>query len=178
MGIGSYSFLITGWARFSKFSYLGGIRACSQIISYEINLNILLIISIFLLTNINFNFFNEFFFYLNFFFILIWFIICLSETNRAPFDFRERERELISGFNTEYGSVGFVFFILSEYGIIIFFSYFISCLLNTFSFFFLIILFIIIRSSFPRFRYDFLINFIWFKILPLICLFLTFLINF
>ena len=178
IGINSYSFIITGWARFSKFRYLGGIRASSQTISYEISLTILLFISIFFFSNLKLISFKEFFFFNNFILICLWIIVILAETNRSPFDFREGERELISGFNTEYGSIGFFFFILAEYRIIIFFSYFISILINSIIFFFLIIFFLIRRSSYPRFRYDFLINFIWFKILPFICVLFIFYINF
>lgn len=178
IGVNSYSFIITGWRRFSKFSYLGGIRASSQTISYEISLTLNLLIRIFFFNNLKINFFKEFFFFLIILNFIIWLIIILAETNRAPFDFREGERELISGFNTEYGSIGFVFFILSEYGLIIFFSYFISIILNINIFLFILIFFLIIRSSFPRFRYDFLINLIWFKILPFVCLMILFLIRF
>jgi len=49
--------------------------------------------------------------------IIFWFVLILSETNRAPFDFAEGERELIRGFNVEFRSIGFVFLFLGEYGI-------------------------------------------------------------
>lgn len=55
----------------------------------------------------------------------VWFVSCLAETNRTPFDFAEGESELVSGFNVEYGSFGFAFIFIAEYGVIIF----MSCLL-------------------------------------------------
>jgi len=60
--------------------------------------------------------------------VLIWFITCVAETKRAPFDFAEGERELVSGFNVEYGSMGFAFLFLREYGKIILMSYLTSLL--------------------------------------------------
>jgi NADH-ubiquinone oxidoreductase chain 1 len=179
LGIRVYSFVLAGWSRFSKFGYLGGIRASSQTVSYEIRLRILLISIIFFSINFSVSLLkiNNFYFII-FPLILNWIISLISETNRAPFDFSEGERELISGFNIEYGSSGFVLYFLSEYAIIIFFSLF-TCFLfnfNLFTFFLLLFLFISLRTSFPRFRYDFLLKFIWFKILPFICLFFIFLI--
>ena len=178
IGINSYTFLITGWISYSKFSYIGGVRASSQTLSYEIVLSLVIFILIFFFINKKLNYFNFFFFFFNFIILVICIFIILVETNRAPFDFREGERELISGFNTEYGSLGFVFFILSEYTIIIFFSFFFSIILNIKVFFFLLFIFLIRRTRFPRFRYDFLINFMWFKKLPFICIFFIFLQNF
>ena len=170
IGLNSYRFILTGWARYSKFSYLGGIRACSQTISYEICLTLIILLTSFFFSNLSFFFLNEYYFSINFIILLIWIIIILAETNRAPFDFREGERELISGYNTEYGSLGFVFFILSEYRIIIFFCLFVRSMMSIKIFFVLLIFFVITRTRFPRFRYDYLINLIWFKLLPFICL--------
>lgn len=175
LGISVYSFVIRGWSRFSKFGYLGGIRASSQTVSYEISLAILIISLIYFLKNFQLKiFFEKFFFLLIFPLFICWIISIISETNRAPFDFSEGERELISGFNIEYGSSGFILFFLSEYSIIIFFSFFTIFLLNLnyFIFFLILFLFISLRTSFPRFRYDFLIQLIWFKILPFLCVFL------
>lgn len=53
----------------------------------------------------------------------MWLVSCLAETNRTPFDFSEGESELVSGFNVEYGGVGFAFIFMSEYGVIIIMSY-------------------------------------------------------
>ena len=173
-GIGIYSFVLRGWSRFSKFGYIGRIRARAQTISYEICLAILLLIIIIFLGNFTFINFNENMFYILFPLFLSWGFTVISETNRAPFDFAEGERELISGFNIEYGSAGFVLFFLREYNIIIFFRILTVLLFNINFLIFFIILFILIslRTTFPRFRYDFLQEFIWFKMLPLLCLLL------
>jgi NADH-ubiquinone oxidoreductase chain 1 len=153
---------------------LGGIRASSQTVSYEVILTLLLFISILFFNKINLRIKNINIYLLTLPLIIIWVITLVRETNRAPFDFREGERELISGFNIEYGARGFTLFFLAEYSIIIFFSLFLSNLINRKWFIFITILYIIIqiRTSFPRFRYDFLISLIWFKLLPFRCLLL------
>lgn len=180
-GISVYSFVLRGWSSFSKFAYLGGLRASSQTVSYEVGLAVVLIIILAFLKNYRIQFFRDF--YILFFLtpvLFIWLIIILIETNRAPFDFSEGERELISGFNIEYGAGGFVLFFLAEYSIIIFLSLFTSLLFSFNFLIFLIILFLFIsmRTTFPRFRYDFLLRFLWFKILPFSILFYIFLLIF
>ena len=90
----------------------------------------------------------------------------LAETNRTPFDFAEGESELVSGFNVEYGRGGFALLFLAEYGRIIFISYLISVIFwgginliffNLVSLFFCY-LFVWVRGTLPRFRYDKLIS--------------------
>lgn len=101
-------------------------------------------------------------------FPLFW-MRCVAETNRAPFDFREGERELISGFNVEYGARGFVLLFLAEYGIVLYFSMLMSLVFFCFSlllYSLLVGVFIFIRRVYPRFRYDFLMQITWLKFLP------------
>ena len=102
----------------------------------------------------------------------LWFVSCVAETNRAPFDFAEGESELVSGFNVEYGAVGFALIFLAEYANILVIRLFRVVLFLGGPFLivlcsdFVIIvkvmilafLFIWIRASYPRFRYDFLMN--------------------
>merc|ERR1711950_109357 len=103
-------------------------------------------------------------------------ISCIAETNRTPFDFAEGESELVSGFNIEYGRVGFALIFIAEYASIIFirvvFSLmFFSSRTNNLYFYLLItslvIVWIWVRTTFPRYRYDKLINLAWKIYLPI-----------
>lgn len=120
-----YSIIFSGWARNSKYSILGSYRGIAQSISYEVSFSFI-IITIFLFNNklifFNFEFIQQWVFYFFRFFVLflIWFFSILAETNRTPFDLSERESELVSGFNIEYGGFEFALIFIAEYGNIIF----------------------------------------------------------
>merc|ERR1712080_584080 len=106
---------------------------------------------------------------------VLWFIICLSESQRTPFDLAEGESELVSGFNTEYRAAYFALLFLGEYMSILFVSL-LSCLLifgllignMLFNFILILIftLFIWCRCPFPRMRFDYLMMYLWKHILP------------
>ena len=172
-----FSVLIAGWSSNSKYSLIGSLRSVAQSISYESVFRTLFILirlvassfSILSLTRVS---------KLAFFIIFpLWLICVLAETHRAPFDFRESESELVSGFNTEYSGAYFAFVFLSEYRVLLF-----SCVLITYIFipqfllvnwavyvFFRIVfrfIFIWIRITFCRFRYDMLIILAWKTMLP------------
>ena len=94
---------------------------------------------------------------------LAWLASCLAETNRTPFDFAEGESELVSGFNIEYSAGGFALIFMSEYASILFISvlytvFFLGCNIVSYSFFlkvtFISYVFIWVRGTLPRFRYD------------------------
>ena len=166
------------------YSFIGGLRASAQVISYEIRFFFILFCPIMYLAKYNtHNYFNNFFFVFFFMWCLfvLWIITCLAETNRAPFDFAEGEREIVSGFRIEYGALQFGFLYLSEYGsimllrlltVLFFFSnnIFLTFLLVKF----FIYVFIWVRASFPRFRYDMLMTFAWIGILPFVLCLLFF----
>lgn len=172
VGFRVYTTIIRGVVRKSKYPMLGSVRSRSQSVSFEIAFSIYLFCIIFHLNHFSFEPILNF----NLLFLLIPFLLMiLAELNRAPFDFSEGERELVRGFNVEYSRVGFVFLFLSEYGILILFSVLFSVLFLDFSFLGYFVMFrilIFIRSSYPRYRYDMLINFFWFKLLPISILFL------
>uniref|UniRef100_A0A343VVI7 NADH-ubiquinone oxidoreductase chain 1 n=1 Tax=Bothromesostoma personatum TaxID=27905 RepID=A0A343VVI7_9PLAT len=171
-----YSILFSGWSSNSKYSFLGSLRGAAQVISYEISMLTLIFFPSAISSTFNINFINIGFHYsiLVFVFVFIlWLITIVAETNRSPFDFAEGESEIVSGFNTEYSSFIFALLFLGEYGNIIFISF-----LTSFIFFpnfpvlyfiipiFIIFLFLVFRGTFPRFRYDLLMNLAWKVILP------------
>ena len=150
-------------------------RGAIQVISYEVALLTLKFFPCCFKSSLNFySFFKKLFFLgLVLPLLVLWVVRMIGETNRAPFDFAEGERELVSGFNVEYSSFGFALLFLAEYGRIILVR-FITVLLFLPSFFlrnillgnFLCFFFIVFRGSFPRWRIDFLMSLGWKVILP------------
>lgn len=167
VGIGVFGVMISGIISNSKFGYLGGIRASAQSVRYEIVFSLVLFR---IMVGYGSLFWSrgEYLLWLLFPF---WIFTILSEVNRAPFDFAEGERELISGFNTEYSSSLFVLIFLREYGMVLVFSFLTSSLFcggsvligGLFSF-----MFLFFRSCYPRFRFDMLIGICWLFLLPII----------
>nr|YP_009487627.1 NADH dehydrogenase subunit 1 [Anopheles costai]YP_009487874.1 NADH dehydrogenase subunit 1 [Anopheles forattinii]YP_009487978.1 NADH dehydrogenase subunit 1 [Anopheles nr. costai SP02_17_3]AWB98224.1 NADH dehydrogenase subunit 1 [Anopheles costai]AWB98354.1 NADH dehydrogenase subunit 1 [Anopheles costai]AWB98575.1 NADH dehydrogenase subunit 1 [Anopheles costai]AWB99004.1 NADH dehydrogenase subunit 1 [Anopheles forattinii]AWB99511.1 NADH dehydrogenase subunit 1 [Anopheles nr. costai SP02_1 len=179
--LGVYTVMIAGWSSNSNYALLGGLRAVAQTISYEVSLALILLSFIFLIGNYNFlNFFNYqsyiWFIFFCFPLGLVWLASCLAETNRTPFDFAEGESELVSGFNVEYSSGGFALIFLAEYSSILFMSMlfvviFLGSDIYSFMFFlkltFISFIFIWVRGTLPRFRYDKLMYLAWKSFLPL-----------
>lgn len=178
--LGVYTVIIAGWSSNSNYALLGGLRSVAQTISYEVRLALILLSFVFLINNYNILIFYYYQVYLWFFIILyplafIWLIISLAETNRTPFDFAEGESELVSGFNVEYRRGSFALIFLSEYARILFISMlfrliFLGGDVINFIFYFKLIfisfVFIWVRGTLPRFRYDKLIYLAWKSFLP------------
>jgi len=145
---------------------LGSLRARAQTISYEISLIFLLLTIILLGNDYLVSYPDRFSLALIIApVLLIWIITIISETNRAPFDFAEGERELVSGFNIEYRSGGFAMLFLAEIFNILFISLLTgvllfsgNSLLTTFASGLIAVGYLITRASYPRLRYDLLIG--------------------
>nr|AVN67981.1 NADH dehydrogenase subunit 1 [Neolaxta sp. B107] len=190
--LGVYTVMIAGWSSNSNYSLLGGLRSVAQTISYEVSLALILLSFIFLIGSYNLMNFYHYQIYLWLIFVtlplsLVWFTSCLAETNRTPFDFAEGESELVSGFNVEYSSGGFALIFLAEYASILFMSMMFCVIFlggDVNSFFFYIklslisFLFIWVRGTLPRFRYDKLMYLAWSSFLPMSLNYLIFFLGF
>nr|URX54486.1 NADH dehydrogenase subunit 1 [Neotermes sp. 8 AB-2022a] len=179
--LGVYTVMIAGWSSNSNYSLLGGLRSVAQTISYEVSLALILLSFVFLICGydlVDFYYFQHYLWLIFFTLPLsfLWFISCLAETNRTPFDFAEGESELVSGFNIEYGAGGFALIFLAEYASILFMGLlfcviFLGCDLDSLFFYislsFISYLFIWVRGTLPRFRYDKLMYLAWSSFLPL-----------
>nr|APC60907.1 NADH dehydrogenase subunit 1 [Hoplomys gymnurus] len=183
-----YSILWSGWASNSKYALFGALRAVAQTISYEVTLAIILL-SI-LLLNGTFTLSTLMITQKNIWLIIptwplamMWFVSTLAETNRAPFDLTEGESELVSGFNVEYAAGPFALFFMAEYMNILLMNALTTIIflnsmmmitspeLHSMNFMIktltLTILFLWVRASYPRFRYDQLMHLLWKNFLPL-----------
>lgn len=190
--IGVYTVIIAGWSSNSNYALLGGLRAVAQTISYEVRLSLIIISRIIIIIDFNLIIFIEYqklrwFFFLIFPLSMCWLSSSLAETNRTPFDFAEGESELVSGFNVEYRRGGFALIFLAEYSRILFMRLLFSLIflggfnLNFFFYFKLVILsfiFIWVRGTLPRYRYDKLMYLAWKRYLPISLNFLLFYIGF
>nr|YP_010022848.1 NADH dehydrogenase subunit 1 [Sarcophaga shnitnikovi]QOP39696.1 NADH dehydrogenase subunit 1 [Sarcophaga shnitnikovi] len=190
--LGVYTVMIAGWSSNSNYALLGGLRAVAQTISYEVSLALVLLSFVFLIGGYNMLMFYKYQLFIWFLFImfpmaLVWFSISLAETNRTPFDFAEGESELVSGFNVEYSSGGFALIFLAEYASILFMSM-LFCVMflgsDVFSLLFYVkltfisFMFIWVRGTLPRFRYDKLMYLAWKSFLPFSLNFLLFFVGF
>lgn len=192
--IAGYGILLAGWSANSKYAFLGSLRSTAQLISYELILSSVLLIVILLTGSLNVITIIEsqsIVIYLLPLFplFIVFFIGSIAETNRAPFDLAEAESELVSGFMTEHSASIFVFFFLGEYASIV-----LICILNSILFLggylnilnydfylspinlalktvLLIFVFIWVRASFPRIRFDQLMSVCWTVLLPVIIAF-------
>nr|ACO05501.1 NADH dehydrogenase subunit 1 [Lyciasalamandra antalyana] len=183
-----YSILGSGWSSNSKYALIGALRAVAQTISYEVTLGLILLCLVLMtgsFTLMNFNITQEFMWFMipAWPMAAMWFISTLAETNRAPFDLTEGESELVSGFNVEYAGGPFALFFLAEYSNILLMNTLSAILflgstlnhtqpeLSTITLIIkasaLSVLFLWVRASYPRFRYDQLMHLIWKNFLPL-----------
>lgn len=201
LSVGVYGIMIGAWASNNKYSLMSGMRAASQMISYEIAMGLSLI-GLLLMTQtmsmreialqqsgMNWNVFYQ---PVGF---LIFLICSFAETNRAPFDLAECEQELIGGFHTEYSSMKMGFYLFAEYSNLFISSAIISVLyfgaynypgmgwaaenwganaaniIGIFVLFakicFFIFVYMWVRWTLPRFRYDQLMNLGWKSLIPL-----------
>jgi len=188
--LGVYGIILAGWSSNSRYAFLGSLRSASQMISYEVSFALITISLVSCSSTLNLInivlFQNNIWFVIPFFpLFLMFFISILAETNRSPFDLPEAEAELVSGYNVEYSAAGFALFFVSEYANMILMSslcviLFFGGWLSPFPFFvdfeyiwfsikllFFLFLFVWVRASFPRYRYDQLMRLGWKVFLPL-----------
>jgi NADH-quinone oxidoreductase subunit H len=184
--LGVYSVALGGWASASKYSLLGGLRAAAQMLSYEVFMGlslmgVVMIAGSFDLTAIVQAQKGLWFCIPQFLGMVVFFIAGIAETHRLPFDLPEAESELVAGFHSEYSAMKFGLFFVGEYlGItlisalmtVLFFGGWMGPFLPPLVWFFIktfvfIALFILLRASLPRPRYDQLMAYGWKVLLPL-----------
>ncbi len=191
--LGVYGIVLAGWSSNNKYALMGGLRSAAQMVSYELPLGLATIgvlmqsESLSLAKIVQAQATQGWFFLPQFIGFLIFFICAVAECNRTPFDLPEAEGELVAGFHIEYSSMKFALFFMAEYASVILMSAlivtlffggwlgpgFISCPawcgpiwfgIKVFIFSFI---FIWLRATFPRFRYDQLMKFGWKVLFPL-----------
>jgi NADH-quinone oxidoreductase subunit H len=185
--VGIYGFIVGGWASDSKYSLLGSMRTCAQLVSYEVSLAlsvlgvILMAKSLSLVEIVDAQKDDWWFAAPQIVGLLVFFVAGVAETNRAPFDLPEAETELVAGYLTEYSGMRFGLFSMAEYinmivlsavCVTLFFGgwlgpvdalgplWFVIKLLLV------IFIFIWLRTTLPRLRYDQLMSFGWKVLLP------------
>jgi NADH-quinone oxidoreductase subunit H len=172
--LGVYGFIIGGWASDSKYSLLGSMRTCAQLVSYEVSLalsvlGVIIMAGSLSLVDIVHAQENDWWYAVpQFVGLLVFFVSGVAETNRAPFDLPEAEQELVAGYHTEYSGM----IVLSALCVTLFFGGWLGPVDTLGPLWFLLKLalvlfvFIWIRTTLPRLRYDQLMAFGWKILLP------------
>ena len=190
--IGVYGVIIAGWASNSKYAFLGAMRSAAQIVAYEIAMGFALIGVLMMAGSLNLGdivraqsggFFNWYLFPL-FPLAIVYFISGVAETNRAPFDVAEGESEIVAGFHVDYSGMAFALFFLAEYANMIMIAALAAVmflggwlspidgvgdgihwfLIKTAA---MLFLFLWLRATFPRYRYDQIMRLGWKIFIPI-----------
>ncbi|WP_298283011.1 NADH-quinone oxidoreductase subunit NuoH [Acidocella sp.] len=188
--LGVYGIIIAGWASNSKYAFLGALRSAAQMVSYEVSMGFVIVTVLVMVGSLNLNDIvlaqTHLWFAVPLFpLFIIFFISGLAETNRAPFDLAEGESEIVAGFFVEYSAMSFALFFLGEYANMILISGMTTVLflggwlpVLGLSFIpgplwfiakvvFCLFVFIWVRATLPRFRYDQLMALGWKVFLPI-----------
>ena len=191
--LGVYGIIMAGWASNSKYPFLGAIRSAAQMVSYEVSMGLIIVsvvlcVGSFNLTKIVEAQQNMWFILPHFPLFIVFFISILAETNRAPFDLPEGESELVAGFFVEYSSMSFALFFLGEYANMLLMSAITVVLFMggwyapfdialfaavpgviwfVLKVMLLAFVFLWVRATVPRYRYDQLMRLGWKVFLPL-----------
>ncbi len=192
--LGVYGIVMAGWASNSRYAFLGALRSAAQMVSYEVSIGFVMVTVLVVVGSLNLTDIvmaqkeGMWFFIPLFPMFVIFFISALAETNRHPFDLPEAEAELVAGYQVEYSSMTFALFFLGEYANMILMSgittiLFLGGWLPPFDiapfnwlpgplwFFlkvlFLLFVFIWVRATLPRYRYDQLMRLGWKVFLPM-----------
>lgn len=191
--LGVYSIVLAGWSSNSKYAALGGLRATAQMISYELSMSIALLGVCLQAQTLSFTGIVEaqrdvWFCFIQPLGFIVFVVSVIAESRRAPFDLPEAENEIVAGFHTEYSSMKFAMFFLGEYvsimllGAVIATVYLGGYLGPNLPFFpwwlegptyliaklsFIVLVFIWLRATYPRFRYDHLMELGWKYLIPL-----------
>ena len=195
--LGVYGIIMAGWASNSKYAFLGALRSAAQMVSYEVSIGFVIITVLLAVGSLNLSkivmaqaggFWHWHAFSPLLPMFVVFFVSALAETNRAPFDLPEAEAELVSGYNVEYSSMTFALFFLGEYANMILMSAMTAILFLggwTAPFDFApftwipgpiwfalkiascLFVFLWVRATFPRYRYDQLMRLGWKVFLPL-----------
>jgi NADH-quinone oxidoreductase subunit H len=192
-GLGSYGIVLGGWSSNNKYSLLGALRATAQMISYELPMGIALLAVVLIVGSLNVREIVNFqgswpLVVLQPVGFLLFFIAITAESNRSPFDLPETENELVSGFMTEYGGIKFALYFIAEYVAMVVNSAIVATVflggwkwpavvsdlhplagvaLFLAKVLFVLFLFVWIRASTPRVRYDKFMRFCWKFMVPL-----------
>lgn len=195
--LGVYGIIMAGWASNSKYAFLGALRSAAQMVSYEVSIGFVIITVLLAVGSLNLSkivlaqaggIHHWYAFSPLFPMFVVFFVSALAETNRAPFDLPEAEAELVSGYNVEYSAMTFAMFFLGEYANMILMSamtavLFLGGWLPPLEFApftwvpgpvwfalkiaFVLFVFLWVRATFPRYRYDQLMRLGWKVFLPL-----------
>jgi NADH-quinone oxidoreductase subunit H len=190
--LGVYGIIMAGWASNSKYAFLGGLRSAAQMVSYEVSIGFVIITVLLCVGSLNLsdvvNAQRTVWFAIPLFpMFVVFFISALAETNRAPFDLPEGESELVGGYNVEYSAMTFALFFLGEYANMILMSAMTSILflggwlapIDIAPFIWIpgpiwfalkialvLFMFLWVRATVPRYRYDQLMRLGWKIFLP------------
>ncbi len=191
--LGVYGIIMAGWASNSKYAFLGALRSAAQMVSYEVSIGFVIITVLLCVGSLNLTQIvmaqkNVWFFIPLLPMFVVFFVSALAETNRSPFDLPEGESEIVAGYFVEYSSMSFALFFLGEYSAMILMSAMTSILFlggwlppaDWFIFTWIpgpvwfalkialcLFVFLWVRATLPRYRYDQLMRLGWKVFLPL-----------